>query len=216
VSDGLASSVGRLAFSSNSGRAVIVSPYASDAEVRARFETGDTKGALALITTLWGNMIADGDYYTGTTWEALNASEQPVSSQTSLAHGWSSGPTSALSRYVLGVRPYAPGYKQWLIKPQVGSLTWAAGEAPTPYGAIAVKWGVSAGGAVSMNVTVPTGTSGTIAVPFGGTVTMNGKSVTTAASSTLDPLSSGSDGGKYGYIDNVGPGTYVIRPAKAS
>lgn len=216
MSAGLANKVGPLAFSSNSGRAVVVSPYASDTEVRARFETGDTKGALALISTLWGNMIVAGDYYTGTTWEALNATGQPVSSQTSLAHGWSSGPTSALSRYVLGVRPYAPGYKQWLVKPQVGGLTWAVGEAPTPYGAIAVKWGVSASGAISMNVTVPSGTSGTIAVPFGGTVKMNGKVVTTAASSTLDPRASGSDGGKYGYIDNVGPGTYVIEPANQS
>jgi alpha-L-rhamnosidase len=216
VSQGLASTVGRLAFSPNSGRAVVVSPYSSDAEVRARFETGDTKGALSLIATLWGNMIADGDYYTGTTWEALSASGQPVSSQTSLAHGWASGPTSALSHYVLGVRPYAPGYKQWLIKPQVGNLTWAVGEVPTPYGAIAVKWGVSARGAVSMNVTVPSGTTGTIAIPSGGTVTMNGKAVATSASSALDARASGSDGGKYGYIDNVQPGVYVIGSANPS
>jgi alpha-L-rhamnosidase len=216
VSSGLASNVGRLAFSSNSGRAVVVSPYASDTEVRARFETGDTKGALALISTLWGNMIADGDYYTGATWEALNANGQPVSPQTSLAHGWASGPTSALSRYVLGVRPFAPGYKQWLIKPQVGGLTWAVGDVPTPYGVIAMKWGVAKSGAVSMSVTVPNGTSGTIAVPFGGTVKLNSTIVTTAPSSILDPQAAGSDGGNYGYIDNVGPGTYTIEPVNPS
>ena len=109
-----------------------------------------------------------------------------MSSQTRLAHGRASGPTSALSHYVLGVRPYAPGYKQRSIKPQVGNLTRAVGEVPTPYGVIAVKWGVSAGGAVSMNVTVPNGTTGTIAIPSGATVTMNGKTVTTSASSNLD------------------------------
>ncbi|MDE1184754.1 alpha-L-rhamnosidase C-terminal domain-containing protein [Paraburkholderia sp.] len=214
IADGLASSVGRLAFSSDSGRAVVVSPYASDAEVRARFETGDTKGALALISTLWGNMIVEGDYATGTTWEALNASGQPVSTQTSLAHGWSSGPTSALSRYVLGIRPAAPGYSQWLIKPQTGGLSWVVGSAPTPHGAIAVKWAVSTTGSVAMNVVVPTGTTGTIAVPSGGTVTVNGKAVATASSSALDPNAVASDGGAYRYIDNVGPGTYAIEAGR--
>jgi alpha-L-rhamnosidase len=90
------------------------------------------------------------------------------------------------------------------------------GEVPTPYGAIAVKWGVSAHGAVTMNVAVPSGTTGTIAIPSGGTVTINGKAVPTSASSALDARASGSDGSKYGYIDNVQPGAYVIESANRS
>jgi len=35
----------------------------------------------------------------------------------SLCHGWASGPTSFLSRYVLGVKPIEPGYKKIKIEP---------------------------------------------------------------------------------------------------
>lgn len=68
----LAKPYGGLAFSSDSGRTAVLSPFASDMEVRARFASGDTSGALDLIGTLWGNMVAAGDNYTGTTWEALH------------------------------------------------------------------------------------------------------------------------------------------------
>lgn len=211
VAGGLASEHGRLAFSGDSGRASMISPFASDAELRARLATGDTTGALDLIRSLWGTMIAPGDNYTGTTWEAMSAAGEPVSPQTSLAHGWSSGPTSALSQYVLGIRPASPGYGQWLVKPQMGDLRWAQGSAPTPHGAIAVKWSIDAQGAIAMHVVVPKGTSGTIAVPATrGGVHMNGKTVATSAVSALDPHGVHSDGRAYAYINDVGPGTYDI------
>ncbi|MBN3854068.1 hypothetical protein G3N59_11820 [Paraburkholderia sp. Ac-20340] len=206
----LANQYGRLAFSSDSGRTAVVSPFASDIEVRARFASGDTRGALGLIGTLWGNMIADGDHYTGTVWEALGTDGAPVSAQTSLAHGWASGPTAALSRYVLGVRPAAAGFKQWLIKPQTGDLQWAVGTVPTPYGAVSVKWGRPRGGAFRIDVTVPSGTTGTIALPAGGTVKVNGAVTAAASSSSLDPGAVASDGTAWQYLNGIGPGSYSI------
>jgi alpha-L-rhamnosidase len=210
LAQGLANQYGRLAFSANSGRTAVVSPFASNMEVRARFASGDTAGALNLISTLWGNMVANGDYFTGTTWEALGTNGLPVSSQTSLAHGWSSGATSAMSRYVLGVRPVAPGYKQWLVKPQPGNLQWAVGTVPTPAGAISVKWGRANSSTFKMDVTVPAGTSGCIAIPAGGVVKVNGTLTPTTTSSTLDPGSVMTDGTTYQYLDGMGPGTYSI------
>jgi len=210
IAQHLANPYGRLAFSADSGRTAIVSPFASDTEVRARFASGDTSGALGLISALWGNMVADGDNFTGATWEALNTSGAPVSSQTSLAHGWSSGPTSAMSRYVLGVRPAAPGYKQWLIKPQTGNLQWAVGTVPTPFGAISVKWGRSSAGVFSMQVSVPPGTTGCIAIPAGGPVKVNGTATTARSSSNLDPGAVTTDGTAYQYLENVAPGSYSI------
>ncbi|WP_322047960.1 alpha-L-rhamnosidase C-terminal domain-containing protein [Paraburkholderia sp. J67] len=211
VATGLANENGRLAFSSDSGRPPVISPFATDAELRARLTTGDTTGALNLIQALWGKMIAPGEHYTGTTWEAMNANGEPVSPQTSLAHGWSSGPTSALSQYVLGIRPASPGYGHWLVKPQIGDLRWAQGSAPTPHGAIDVKWGIDAQGGIAMHVVVPQGTSGTIAVPLTrGGVRLNGETVATSAVSALDPDGVHSDGRAYAYINDVGPGTYDI------
>ena len=44
----------------------------------------------------------------------------------SFCHGWASGPTAWLSRYVLGVRPAAPGFSEVIIEPHLGSLDWAS------------------------------------------------------------------------------------------
>ncbi|WP_321818184.1 MULTISPECIES: alpha-L-rhamnosidase C-terminal domain-containing protein [unclassified Paraburkholderia] len=131
--------------------------------------------------------------------------------QTSLAHGWSSGPTSALSQYVLGIRPASPGYDHWHVKPQIGDPRWAQGSAPTPHGATAVKWGIDAQGGIAMHVDVPQGTSGTISVALTrGGVRLNGQTVATSAVSALDPDGVHSDGRAYAYINDVGPGTYDI------
>ncbi len=210
IAQKLANPYGRLAFSTDSGRTAVVSPFASDMEVRARMASGDTRGALSLIGTLWGAMVADGENYTGTVWEALGTNGLPVSSQTSLAHGWSSGPTSALSRYVLGVRPVTAGFKQWLVKPQTGDLQWALGTVPTPYGAIPVKWGRAQNGVFRIDVTVPAGTTGTIALPAGGTVKVNGVAIAASTSSDLDSAGVASDGTAYQYLNGVQPGSYSI------
>src|SRR5208283_1100107 len=83
-----------------------VGPYTSAYELFARFETGDTADALALIRNEWGLMRRSSPYYSGATWEYVGLDGTPgLREGTSLAHGWGSGPTSALSKYVLGIRP---------------------------------------------------------------------------------------------------------------
>ncbi|SER29395.1 alpha-L-rhamnosidase [Gracilibacillus ureilyticus] len=57
----------------------------------------------------------------------------------SLCHGWSSGPTAWLSRYVLGVEIVDPGCRRIKIAPSLGDLEWVEGTFPTPYGNIYVK-----------------------------------------------------------------------------
>ncbi len=46
----------------------------------------------------------------------------------------------ALTHYVLGLRPIAPGFRRFAVKPVPGPLTWARGECPTPAGIITVEW----------------------------------------------------------------------------
>ena len=117
-------------------------------------------------------MIAPGDLYTGTFWENESPDGTQASGQTSMAHGWSTMPTSALSKYVLGAQPVAAGYKTWLVQPHAGSLAWTKGQAPTPHGALVVDWSHTgagtAGESFAMHVNAPAGTSGTIAVPTFG------------------------------------------------
>jgi len=177
-------------FTTYNGGAGVISPYISNWEVLARLEQGDTAGALSIINKLWGRMVSEGDYYSGATWESLNATTgYPVDNNISLAHAWSSGPTAALSKYVLGVRPATPGFKTWLIQPQTGSLAWASGRVPTPFGAITFKWAVNHDSVpFGAELIVPPGTTGTLNVPVisgARVVRVNGSVVNTGTSFTL-------------------------------
>jgi alpha-L-rhamnosidase len=73
----------------------------------------------------------------------------------SLSHGWSSGPTAWLSRYVLGVEPLEPGCKKVRITPHLGDLTWVEGTYPTPYGNIVIRHEKRADGTVSSKIKAP-------------------------------------------------------------
>jgi alpha-L-rhamnosidase len=189
-----------------------VGPYTSAYELFARFESGDTTGALALIRNEWGLMRKSSPFYSGATWEYVALDGTPgLGEGTSLAHGWASGPTSALSKYVLGVRPIQAGYKTWLIEPQPGDLSWAAGTAPTPYGPIAVAWQKTPQG-LRLEIALPAGTSGIVGVPTSsGTVaaTDNGRPIQKAAASVSDGTVLARQG--YAYFANLGAGAHVIQ-----
>ena len=156
-------SAGTLPFSS--GYQNTISPFVSGFELTARLSSGDTANALRLLANEWGPMIAPGDLYTGTFWENESTSGTQAGANTSMAHGWSTTPTSALSEYVLGIQPVDPGYKTWLVQPHPGDLAWTEGKAPTRYGSLVVDWGHPKTGQFAMQVSAPKGTSGTIAVP---------------------------------------------------
>ena len=54
-------------------------------------------------------------------------------------HGWSSSPARELVTYVLGITPEEPGFAVARVQPQLGSLDWMEGAAPTPHGLINVR-----------------------------------------------------------------------------
>lgn len=163
-------------FSSDTGYSNLVSPFINGFDVQARFASGDTADAYALLRRVWGQMVVPGDQYTGAFWENYTPSGAVSNGSISLAHGWSTGPTSALSGYVLGVRPLTAGYASWIVAPQPGDLRWAEGQVPTPHGPIAVRW-QRTDGRFELWVTAPLGTSGTVQLPVPGgdaTVWVNG------------------------------------------
>ncbi len=54
------------------------------------------------------------------------------------AHGWSCTPTRDMLIYTLGVSPAEPGFKRAHIAPRLGTLAWARGAVPTPFGMISI------------------------------------------------------------------------------
>ena len=75
----------------------------------------------------------------------------------SFCHGWASGPTTWLSRHVLGVKVLEPGCKKVEIEPHLGNLKWAKGTFPTPYGVIEISHEVNEKGKVISKVKAPKG-----------------------------------------------------------
>lgn len=117
--------------------------------------------ALELISKYWGAMI---DLGATTFWEELKYADVanagridqlvPESKfdihsgggaycykglRLSLCHGWASGPTSWLTRHILGITPGEPGCRTLKVVPNLGSLKSVRGTFPTPYGIVSVS-----------------------------------------------------------------------------
>lgn len=73
----------------------------------------------------------------------------------SLCHGWASGPTAWLSAHVLGIRVAAPGCRALAIEPHLGSLMWAEGAFPTPFGIVRVRHERMPDGKITSTVEAP-------------------------------------------------------------
>lgn len=128
--------------------------------LEALAKAGDYENAMRIISDYWGGML---DLGATTFWEDLNYGDLKKAGRIdefvpngvydlhkeggtycyrglrhSLCHGWASGPTSWLSKYVLGVIPLEPGCKKIKISPHLGDLKWVEGAFPTPYGVIRI------------------------------------------------------------------------------
>nr|WP_067060321.1 alpha-L-rhamnosidase C-terminal domain-containing protein [Mucilaginibacter sp. L294] len=129
--------------------------------LQAKAKAGEYQGAMDDIKNYWGPMLSLG---ATTFWEDFNIDWLPNASRIdelvpagkvdihsaygaycykglrlSLAHGWASGPTPWLTEHVLGIKVLAPGCKIIKIEPHLGTLKFAEGSFPTPYGIVKVK-----------------------------------------------------------------------------
>jgi hypothetical protein len=118
-----------------------ISTFPGSMEVQAHLAAGDSTRALDLIRREWGYML-NSPLGTGSTfWEGYLANGQfgYGGAYMSAAHGWSTGPTSALTFYVLGIAPttVAGGYA---IHPEPSDLSSTQGSLKTPLGDITLSW----------------------------------------------------------------------------
>ena len=142
----------------------LISPFITAFEVEADYAAGDTSDAEQLLGLTWQQMLDPRNpFYTGTFWENIGPDGTATESRTSLSHGWASGPTPIMTSYVLGVQPADPGYATFSVAPHFGSLTWAKGAVPTPYGQIFVSW-VKKGASYTLKVQAPPGTTASVAL----------------------------------------------------
>ena len=142
-------------------------------------KSGNYDEAMNIISDYWGAML---DLGATTFWEDFDYSKAAeagrideivpegkydihadggaycyVGLRHSFCHGWASGPTTWLSSHVLGIEPAEPGFKKVRINPHLGSLEWAEGSYPTPYGPITVSHKKTADGKVKSEIHLPKG-----------------------------------------------------------
>jgi len=168
-----------------------ISPFISGFEIQGHLIIGQTDRALELIRRSWGwylnnangteSTVIEG-YLTNGSFGYRNYRGYAYdTAYVSHSHGWSSGPTSALTNYILGLSITGRIGSTWRLAPQFGDLTSVQGGFVTSLGRFQASWNVTDGGdAYSVSWTVPAGTTGDVELPSlpagcAGSVIYNGR-----------------------------------------
>ena len=193
-----------------------VHPFPGSMEVHAHFTANDDNTALAQIRRTWGHMLDSPIGTKSTMWEGIKADGGLAYNPSfmSLAHGWSTGPTSALTFDVLGTAP-EPAIGQYRFVPHPGDLTSVEGRITMPQGAINASWSRNpSAGTFTSQITSPAGTTGRVGIPklTGNiTVSVNGAVVWSNGTFTARPgIGGGTQDDAYVYLTGVAPGTYTF------
>ena len=149
----------------------VITPYYGDYLLQAMASLGHRQEAVQWMRAYWGSMLDAGATSFWEAWDPSWAGPDPhaklqaddkVGYYTSLAHGWSSGPSSWLPEEVLGVRALDPGFHTVQIRPDLAGLEWAKGSIATPLGAVQVE--MHSG---SVHIQIPKGMVASVLLPSG-------------------------------------------------
>lgn len=170
-----------------------ISPFISSFEIQAHLTAGRTQRALDLVRASWGwylnhpngtgSTVVEGYLTDGTFGYRWSRGYDDDFSYVSHSHGWGSGPTSALTEFVLGLSVTGRVGSTWRFAPQFGDLLSAEGGFTTSLGKFQAGWTAGEdGNSYNASVKTPEGTVGTLVLPVveQGTVpsvSMDGKKV---------------------------------------
>lgn len=176
-----------------------ISPFISSFEIQAHFSIGQTARALELIRRCWGwylnnplgsqSTVIEGYLVNGTFGYRSSRGYSYDHSYVSHSHGWSSGPTSALTNFVLGLSVTGRAGSTWKLAPQFGDLTTVEGGFMTSLGKYQASWETMERG-YNLSYNVPEGTTGELVLPIldAGkipSITIDGKPVPRSMNSQL-------------------------------
>jgi hypothetical protein len=145
-------------------------PLPTGYEILARYLSSDSPInqliAQQLMHRYWSHQLSWPFGPQSTFWEKQNQEGMPgIGSFTSLAHGWASMPTIALTTYVLGVRPTDGGFVRYTVQPHPGDLSQVTGRVLTRFGPISVAWKQRSDGWFVLRINSPEGTVGRVELP---------------------------------------------------
>jgi len=122
----------------------ITTPYMKFYELASLCAIGEQKKAIEFVKDYWGGMLKLG---ATSVWEAFDPQQsgdehyamygRPFGK--SLCHAWGANPVYLFGKYLLGVKPTAPGYHAYVVEPSLAGLEWMEGKVPTPHGNIEIR-----------------------------------------------------------------------------
>lgn len=149
-----------------------ISPFIGGFELQAHYMADQPETALALIRRQWGFMLEDPRMTQSTFIEgystdgSLHYAPYTNDPRISHAHGWSTGPTSALTSYAAGIQLTGPAGSTWMIAPQPGNLTTVDAGLSTSRGGFSVAFQRNSAGAYKhFTFKTPTSTIGDVILP---------------------------------------------------
>ena len=150
----------------------------------------------------WRHMIDEG---AGATMEAWS---RDLKSNTTYSHPWAASPAFLLPRYMVGVHPLEPGFREFVMAPQPGSI----GEASAK---VSIATGVIEAGYKVLGDTVPTaedqsvdGIEITLVVPIGTTADVIVPPTKSGAPIVLDGVETVVADARYGMPSTIPQGSY--------
>lgn len=181
-------------------RGMACSVYGAQHLLEALYMNHEDQAALELMTAQhdrsWWNMIRVGSTITLEAWDLRYKNNLDWN------HAWGAAPANIIARYVLGVRPLTPGFREILIQPQPGSLTRASGTVPTPHGSVAVAFERQSASACELRVVIPPGSRASVGLKQqdrSTTILVDGRTVEARPE------------GGYVFLDALGEGPHVLR-----
>ncbi|KAJ8059334.1 hypothetical protein OCU04_012292 [Sclerotinia nivalis] len=218
VSDSLAARWNKYGAPAPEGDGNVVSPFVSSFEIQAHYLAGRADRAVQMIKFMWGDFMLDDPRMTNSTFiegystdGTLHYAPYTNDPRVSHAHGWSTGPTSALTFHGAGLTVTGGAGKTWSVAPNLGGLTDVEAGFETSLGSYAVKAVGTSGKLASIEITTPAGTIGSISVPYTNqTATMSlqrkdGRSVAT----THQIAAGNATNGKYA-VEDVAGGNWTV------
>lgn len=170
------------------GKGMACSVYVAAILLEGLYKAGAGAYANELIAATkgertWQHMIDQG---AGATMEAWSLD---LKSNTTYSHPWACSPAYLLPRYMVGVHPLEPGFREFVVAPQCGSVREAGAVVPISVGRIEASYrllgdtiptpGDQRVDGIEIDVTVPIGTTADVIVPpltgGKGTLTLNGE-----------------------------------------
>ena len=183
--------------------------FISSFEIQSHFKVHKPSRALDLIRRSWGwyinnpngteSTVIEGYLQNGTFGYRGSRGYNYDTSYVSHAHGWSSGPTSALTNYIVGLSVTSRLGQTWSLAPQFADLEHAEAGFTTSLGKFQAGW-VKKKHGYRLTFSVPKGTYGTLTLPCvtaskKPSITINGDRVTKGLTYSDDTATFGVVGG---------------------